>query len=73
MHPFELDLQLLDLGFLGLLMAFAKQKGNGAKTEQRWRTTNLDVDFQRFKRAKSRATYLMNRARSEFYSNLELW
>ena len=40
------------------------------KTEQRWRTTNLDVDFQRFRRAKNRATYLMNRARSEFYSNL---
>jgi hypothetical protein len=38
------------------------------KTERR--TTNLDVDFQRFKRAKNRATYLMNRARSEFYSNL---
>ncbi len=40
------------------------------KTERRWRTTNLDVDFQRFRRAKNRATYLMNRARSEFYSNL---
>ena len=40
------------------------------KTERRWRTTNLDVDFQRFKRAKNRATYLMNRARSEFCSNL---
>ncbi|CAB4020617.1 Hypothetical predicted protein, partial [Paramuricea clavata] len=40
------------------------------KTERRWRTANLHVDFQRFKRAKNRATYLVNRARSEFYSNL---
>jgi hypothetical protein len=40
------------------------------KTERRWRTTNLDVYFQRFKRAKNRANYLMNRPRSELYSNL---
>ena len=47
-------------------------KGERRKTERKWRTTNLDVDFQRFKRAKNLATYLMNRAISEFYSNLEL-
>lgn len=40
------------------------------KAERRWRTTKLDADWEVFKSAKNKVTYLRNKARTEFYTNL---
>ena len=51
-------------------MQIRDAKRQRRKAERRWRTTKSEGDWRLFKAAKNLATYLMNKARTDFYANL---